>query len=62
MKSYAYEVDPTVEVSHHKSSEKKVKHSRSMKMSEEQHHWRQEEYKQRSGYKARIAAGTFGAI
>ncbi len=36
-RSYAYEVDPTVEITHHRSSEKKEIHKKSVQSSLQQH-------------------------
>ena len=49
-KSYAYEVDPTVEITHHRSSEKKSMVKKQMSASTEHHAWAEAGYKQRSGF------------
>lgn len=49
-KSYAYEVDPTVEITHQRSSEKKSLVKKSMSQSTEHHAWKESGYRQRSGH------------
>jgi hypothetical protein len=49
-KSYAYEVDPTVEITHKLSSEKKSMMKKQMSATMESGAWAEGGYRQRSGY------------